>query len=234
MAELPFVSIRDLTMVFAAGDTERRALHAVSLDIPDHEITTISGRPGSGKSTLINVLGGLLAPTRGYVLFRGLPIDHGDEAGLIAFRRNMVGFVFNAFSLVPNLSAIENVALVEQLAADPMPTAEALEIVGLGRRSHLPTSDLDSGEQQRVVLARAIVKRPAILLCDEPATELDDDEAAAIWRAILRANDLMSLGVVIASARPEVEEFGDGVIELANGRVIRDDRKPVRLSRTTV
>lgn len=233
MAEPPFVSMRDLTKVFTAGDTERRALHAVSLDIPDHEITVISGRPGSGKSTLINVLGGLLAPTRGQVSFRGRPINHGDESGLIAFRRNMVGFVFNAFSLVPNLSATENVALVEKLAGDPMPTADALDIVGLGRRSELPTADLAPGEQQLVVLARAIVKRPALLLCDEPTGELDADETAAFWRAVLQANDTLSLGVVIASSRPEVAEFGDGVIELANGRVLRDDRKPARLGQGT-
>lgn len=233
MSEPPLVATRELTRVYAAGDTERRALHDVSVDIPGGEITVLSGGPGSGKSTLINVLGGLLAPTLGTVLFRGAPINHADEAALVAYRRNSVGFVFNAFSLVPNLSARENVALVEQLAQDPMSTEEALDIVGLGRRSELPTADLTQGEQQLAVLARAIVKRPALLLCDEPTAELDAGAAAAFWQALLRVSDtaaLGSLGVVIASFRPDVAEFGDGVIGLANGRVVRDDRKRAALN----
>ncbi|HOX67143.1 MAG TPA: ABC transporter ATP-binding protein, partial [Burkholderiaceae bacterium] len=159
---------RGLSKVYRSGEVEVHALRDVDLDIGRGEFVVLLGASGSGKSTLLNILGGLDVPTSGEIRFGDQRLDGASEAELTAYRREHVGFVFQFYNLIPSLTVRENVALVTDIALDPMPVDEAIDLVGLTpRRDHFP-SQLSGGEQQRVAIARAIVKRPEVLLCDEP------------------------------------------------------------------
>src|SRR5690606_23805608 len=164
----PVFSIRNLGKVYRMGEVEVIALRDVSLDIREGELIVLLGPSGSGKSTLVNILGGLDLPTTGVVYYRDQLLSEASERTLTRFRREHVGFVFQFYNLIPSLTARENVALVTEIANNPMDPEEALELVQLGHRlDHFP-AQLSGGEQQRVAVARAIAKRPAVLLCDEP------------------------------------------------------------------
>src|SRR6185503_20115163 len=161
-------TVRGLTKNYGEGEAVVHALKGVDLDLYSGELIVLLGPSGSGKSTLLNHLGGLDVPTSGTVVFRGLDLAQAEESELTQFRRDSVGFVFQFYNLIPSLTARENVALITELAPDPMPPEEALALVGLGdRMDHFP-SELSGGQQQRVAIARAIAKRPELLLCDEP------------------------------------------------------------------
>jgi putative ABC transport system ATP-binding protein len=152
-------SIRGVTKVYRTGAVEVRALRGVDLDVHPGELVVLVGPSGSGKSTLLNILGGLDRPTEGTVLFRGAALSEFDDAAMTRYRRDHVGFVFQFYNLIPSLTARENVALVTEIARDPMAPADALHMVGLGARlDHFP-AQLSGGEQQRVAIARAIAKR---------------------------------------------------------------------------
>src|SRR5689334_268351 len=154
------------------GEVEVHALQGVDLDLYDREFVVILGPSGSGKSTLLNILGGLDAPTSGVAVFRDHDLVAADDRALTQYRREHVGFVFQFYNLIPSLTARENVALVTEIAVDPLDPGDALGLVGLRARvDHFP-SQLSGGEQQRVAIARAIAKRPAALLCDEPTGAL--------------------------------------------------------------
>src|SRR5690606_28323466 len=159
--------------VYEMGEVEVQALRGVDLDLFEGEFVVLLGPSGSGKSTLLNILGGLDTPTSGTVRYRGRELTAFDDAALTRYRRDYVGFVFQFYNLIPSLTARENVALVTEIARDPMDPKEALRLVGLGDRiDHFP-AQLSGGEQQRVAIARAVAKRPDVLLCDEPTGALD-------------------------------------------------------------
>src|SRR6516225_8975161 len=164
----PLFRTRDLTKVYSTGDVEVRALNGVDLDLFDGELVVLLGPSGSGESTLLNILGGLDVPTEGTLTYRGKDLTRDDDALLTSYRRDHVGFVFQFYNLIPSLTARENVALVTEIAREPMSAEEALQLVNLDHRmDHFP-AQLSGGEQQRVAIARAISKRPDVLLCDEP------------------------------------------------------------------
>ena len=164
---------RGLTKTYHMGEAEVHALRGVDLDIGAGEFIVLLGPSGSGKSTLLNILGGLDTPSSGSISFKTQDLSKADEPALTRYRREHVGFVFQFYNLIPALTARENVALVTDIAVQPMPAAEALAWVGLAERlDHFP-SQLSGGEQQRVAIARAIAKRPDVLLCDEPTGALD-------------------------------------------------------------
>ncbi|HLT20375.1 MAG TPA: ABC transporter ATP-binding protein, partial [Thermomicrobiales bacterium] len=164
-ARRPMFDIRDLSKVYRMGEVEVHALRDVALTLPEGEFVVMLGPSGSGKSTLLNILGGLDTATRGQVFWRDVDLTAADERALTRFRRDHVGFVFQFFNLIPSLTALENVALVTEIAPSPMAPADALQLVGLGHRAdHFP-SQLSGGEQQRVAIARAVAKRPDVLLC---------------------------------------------------------------------
>ena len=167
MPASPTLRTRDLTKVYQTGEVQVHALRGVSLELYPADLVVLLGPSGSGKSTLLNILGGLDNASGGEVWFRDQQLTGLDDRGLTQYRRANVGFVFQFYNLIPSLTALENVALVTEIAERPMPPEEALEIVGLGPRlNHFP-AQLSGGEQQRVAIARAIAKRPGILLCDE-------------------------------------------------------------------
>ena len=222
------LSARGLTKVYRTGDVTVTALDHVDLDLYSGEMVVLLGASGSGKSTLLNILGGLDAPTEGRVYFHDTDITGSDDRGLTAYRRDYVGFVFQFYNLISSLTARENVALVTEIAADPMDPAEALGIVGLEQRiDHFP-AQLSGGEQQRVAIARAIAKQPAVLLCDEPTGALDSKTGVVVLEAIERVNRELGTTTAIITHNSVTAAIADRVVYLGDGRITRVDRNSRR------
>jgi putative ABC transport system ATP-binding protein len=215
----PVFIARGLTKIYRVGEVDVHALRDVDLDILPGEFLVILGPSGSGKSTLLNILGGLDVPTSGTVHFLDHDLTDDDEEELTRYRREHVGFVFQFYNLIPSLTAMENVALVTELAARPMDPLRALELVGLSsRRDHFP-SQMSGGEQQRVAIARALVNEPAVVLADEPTGNLDDETGEGIHRLIRElARDEAKTFVVVTHKR-QFGVFADRVLVLADGRL---------------
>jgi putative ABC transport system ATP-binding protein len=203
-----------------------RALMDVDLDIARGEFVVLLGASGSGKSTLLNILGGLDVPTRGELRFADHVLSGAGEAELTRYRREHVGFVFQFYNLIPSLTVHENVALVTDIAAHPMPVDDALAWVGLGeRRDHFP-SQLSGGEQQRVAIARAIVKQPELLLCDEPTGALDYATGKRVLEVIAKVNAELGTTAVVITHNVAIAGMADRVIRLADGRVAEVQANP--------
>ncbi|CAN7698726.1 ABC transporter ATP-binding protein [Pararhizobium sp. LjRoot238] len=219
---------RDLTKTYRMGTIEVHALRGVDVDLGEGELVVLLGPSGSGKSTLLNILGGLDKPTSGRVLFRDRELDMDSEHALNLYRRNHVGFVFQFYNLIPSLTARENVALVTEIARDPMPPAEALAMVGLGDRlDHFP-AQLSGGEQQRVAIARAIAKRPDLLLCDEPTGALDSKTGILVLDAILRINREIGTTTALITHNAVIAEIANRVLYFADGRIVETRRNAVQ------
>ncbi|MCC3751698.1 MAG: ABC transporter ATP-binding protein [Halorhodospira halophila] len=218
-----------ITKVYRMGEVAVHALRGVDLVLYAGELVVLLGPSGSGKSTLLNILGGLDTPTSGRVIVQGRDLTRAGEAELTAFRRHFVGFVFQFYNLIPSLTARENVAIVTEIARDPMRPEEALALVGLGSRlDHFP-SQLSGGEQQRVAIARAVAKRPQVLLCDEPTGALDSKTGVAVLEVLERINAelgtttaLITHNADIASMAHRVVDFKDGLIDSVH---INDQRR---------
>jgi putative ABC transport system ATP-binding protein len=223
-------SARALTKVYHMGEVEVRALDGVDLDLFAGEFVVLLGPSGSGKSTLLNILGGLDVPTSGSVRYQDHDLTRMDDRTLTQYRREHVGFVFQFYNLVPSLTARENVALVTDISADPMPAHQALALVGLAdRMDHFP-SQLSGGEQQRVAIARAVAKRPDVLLCDEPTGALDVKTGIVVLEAIARANAELGTTAVIITHNAAIAGMADRVIHLSGGRVSRVETNASRMS----
>ena len=213
-----------LTKVYRTGSLEVHALAGVDLLLYRGELVVLLGPSGSGKSTLLNILGGLDRPTSGICRFRDHDLADLNERGLTQYRREHVGFVFQFYNLIPSLTARENVDLVTEIAADPMPSAEALGLVGLSERlDHFP-AQLSGGEQQRVAIARAIAKRPEVLLCDEPTGALDSATGVRVLEALASVNKTLGTTTAIITHNAAIQGMADRVLLFADGR-IRDTRE---------
>jgi putative ABC transport system ATP-binding protein len=183
------------------------------------EMVVLLGASGSGKSTLLNIIGALDTPTAGRVFFRDTELTSLGDAGLTAFRRDHVGFVFQFYNLVPSLTARENVALVTEIAANPMRPEEALERVGMSHRlDHFP-AELSGGEQQRVAIARAIAKRPEVLLCDEPTGALDSQTGVTVLEALVEINREFGAMTALITHNAAIQKIAHRVIFLADGQI---------------
>jgi putative ABC transport system ATP-binding protein len=223
----PVFQARGLTKTYRMGEAQVHALRGVDLEIGAGEFIVLLGPSGSGKSTLLNILGGLDIPSAGSVRFLDHQLSGADEAELTRFRREHVGFVFQFYNLIPSLTARENVALVTDIAADPMSAAEALRWVGLGERlDHFP-SQLSGGEQQRVAIARAIAKRPQVLLCDEPTGALDYETGKLVLEVIAKINAELGTTAMVITHNAAISAMADRVLRLGNGRIVGED-KPAR------
>ena len=212
-------ALQGLTKVYGEGATAVRALTDVALEIAEGELMVLLGPSGSGKSTLLNILGGLDRPTAGEVLFRGASLAKMDEHALTQFRRRHVGFIFQFYNLIPSLTAAENVDLVREIAEDPLSASEALALVGLGERLHHFPAQLSGGEQQRVAVARAIAKRPAILLCDEPTGALDVHTGVRVLEALAEVNARYGSTTLIVTHNADVARMGKRVVRFGDGRI---------------
>jgi putative ABC transport system ATP-binding protein len=222
------LTARGLAKDYTMGEVVVHALSGVDLDICRGEFVVLLGPSGSGKSTLLNILGGLDTPTRGTALWRDHDLSRATEAELTRYRREHVGFVFQFYNLIPSLTVRENVALVTEIAADPMRPEEALGRVGLAQRlDHFP-AQLSGGEQQRVAIARAIVKRPDLLLCDEPTGALDHETGRLVLEAISRVNLELGTTTVVITHNVVIGRMADRVLHLQDGRIASEERNARR------
>jgi len=221
---------RDVSKVYQMGEVEVHALRSVSLDLYAGELLVILGASGSGKSTFLNILGGLDIPTTGSVLYRDRDLSAADDDDLTLYRRENVGFVFQFYNLIPSLTAAENVALVTEISSDPMSADDALGLVGLQDRvDHFP-AQLSGGEQQRVAIARAVAKRPDVLLCDEPTGALDLETGRLVLRVIDKVNREIGTTTALITHNAAIAAMGDRVIRLSSGEISAEHANEARAS----
>jgi putative ABC transport system ATP-binding protein len=221
-------SVRGLTKVYGMGAAQVHALRGVDLDLHEGELIVLLGPSGSGKSTLLNIMGGLDRATGGTVRFRDSELTACNDRELTTYRRQHVGFIFQFYNLIPSLTARENVALVTELVAEPMKPAEALRIVGLAdRMDHFP-AQLSGGEQQRVAVARAVAKRPEVLLCDEPTGALDSATGIRVLEALADINQTLRTTTVVITHNAAIAAMADHVIRFADGKVASIETNPTK------
>jgi putative ABC transport system ATP-binding protein len=234
MTTRPVFRTVGVTKVYGEGPAAVHALRGVDLDLYEGEMVVLLGASGSGKSTLLNILGALDTPTDGRVFFRDRELTHASDRDLTAFRRDHVGFVFQFYNLVPSLTARENVALVTEIARNPMSPADALDRVGLGHRlDHFP-AEMSGGEQQRVAIARAIAKRPDVLLCDEPTGALDSKTGVTVLEALDAVNRELGTATAIITHNAGIRRIAHRVIVIADGRIARIDENAERIAPSEV
>jgi putative ABC transport system ATP-binding protein len=225
----PIFRARSLRKVYHTGEVDVVALHGVDIEFYAGELVVLLGPSGSGKSTLLNILGGLDVPTTGDLEYKGWDLTDGNERTLTLFRRNCVGFVFQFYNLIPSLTARENVALITDIAPNPMRPEEALAMVNLtARMDHFP-SQLSGGEQQRVAIARAIAKRPEVLLCDEPTGALDVGTGITVLEAVQRINQELGTLTVIITHNAAMAAMADRVLHLSDGQIVKTRENATRL-----
>ena len=216
----PLWKLEGVTKTYTMGQVRVTALQETSLEIREGELVVLLGPSGSGKTTLLNLLGGMDVPTSGRFLFEGENLENAEEKHLTAYRRDVVGFVFQFFNLIPDLTALENVALGASLAKDPLSAEDVLGEVGMGERmNHFP-SQMSGGEQQRVSIARAVVKNPRLLLCDEPTGSLDCSTGRVILELLEKVNRSYGTTVVIVSHNAAIGAMGMRVATMSSGRVV--------------
>jgi len=221
---------RGITKIYDMGEVQVHALRGVDLDLFESEFVVLLGPSGSGKSTLLNILGGLDVPTAGAVRYRDQELTAADESELTRYRRHHVGFVFQFYNLIPSLTARENVALVTEIARDPMTPEEALSLVRLTpRMDHFP-AQLSGGEQQRVAIARAIAKRPDVLLCDEPTGALDIATGVVVLEAIDRVNRELGTTTAVITHNAAIAAIADRVVSMADGRITEVRRNDTKIA----
>jgi putative ABC transport system ATP-binding protein len=221
-----------LSKVYHMGEVDVYALREVDLELFAGEFVVLLGPSGSGKSTLLNILGGLDVPTSGSVRFLDHDLTVNDERELTRFRREHVGFVFQFYNLIPSLTALENVALVTDIAQRPMDPAEALRMVGLEERMHHFPAQLSGGEQQRVAIARAIAKQPDVLLCDEPTGALDYETGLIVLEVLAEVNRKLGTTVAVITHNAAIAGMADRVIRMRSGRITELERNARRLAPT--
>jgi putative ABC transport system ATP-binding protein len=212
-------SVRGLTRIYRTGSDEVHALRGVDLELCSGELVALLGPSGSGKSTLLNLLGGIDRPDGGEIRFRGEELTRFDDRALARYRRRHVGFVFQSYNLIPSLTARENVELACAGAEAPIAAADALELVGLSARmDHFP-GQLSGGEQQRAAVARAIAKRPELLLCDEPTGAVDSKAGVRILELIERASVELGAATVLVTHNAAIAAMADRVLSLVDGSI---------------
>lgn len=205
---------------YAMGEVTVEALKETSLDVYAGEMLIILGPSGSGKSTLLNIMGGMDSPDCGQVIFGGQKISGSGEDVLTLYRRNEVGFVFQFYNLIPDLTARENVELAARLVKKPLPADEILEEVGLElRKDHFP-SQMSGGEQQRVSIARAVIKNPRLLLCDEPTGALDFQTGKLILGLLKKINQEKGCTVILITHNTAIGAMGDRVARMRSGEIV--------------
>lgn len=219
MADIVFDNVnKDYRM----GEVIIHAVNEVSLQVKRGELCIILGPSGAGKTTVLNLLGGMEISTSGKILFAGKDITTMNDLELTDYRRYKIGFVFQFYNLIPNLTAAENVELATQVCKSPMEPEEALRIVGLKDRIHNFPAQLSGGEQQRVAIARAICKNPDLLLCDEPTGALDTETGKTVLRVLSDISRKMGKTVIIITHNSLVAPIADRLIEMKNGRVVKE------------
>ena len=224
-----FVKLQDITKIYKMGEVEIRAVDRISFSIQKGEFVVIVGPSGAGKTTVLNILGGMDTATDGKLIVDGEDITSYNSRKLTGYRREDIGFVFQFYNLVPNLTALENVELALQICKDPLDAKEVLEDVGLGDRLDNFPAQLSGGEQQRVSIARALAKNPKLLLCDEPTGALDYNTGKAILKLLQDTCRERGMTVILITHNSAIAPMADRVIHIKNGRVekIIENEHPV-------
>ena len=212
------ISLKNVSKIYKTGEIKYRALDGVNLEIKDGEFVVILGPSGAGKSTLLNLLGGMDRPTSGKIIVNQVDISKFTDRQLTKFRAEQIGFVFQSYNILPSLTVEENVSITRDIIKLKQNPTEVLKSVGLGRHLKKFPSELSGGEQQRVSIARAVVKKPAILLCDEPTGALDSDTGVQILK-LLKAQTDKDTTVIIVTHNALIAEIADRVIHLKNGQI---------------
>lgn len=221
---MAYIEFKNVCKIYHMGQTEIRALDNISFDIDKGELCVIVGPSGAGKTTLLNILGGMDAPTSGTILLDGRDISKLNTRQLTDYRRTDVGFVFQFYNLVQNLTALENVELTAEICRDSLDAATTLDEVGLGDRKDNFPAQLSGGEQQRVSIARALAKNPKIILCDEPTGALDYHTGKAVLKLLQDACRSTGKTVLIITHNSALTAIADHVIRVKNGTVIESSR----------
>ncbi|MFO1435704.1 MAG: ABC transporter ATP-binding protein [Gammaproteobacteria bacterium] len=216
--------LHDVSKVYHVGEVDVHALRGVTIDLFAGEFVVILGASGSGKSTLLNILGGLDVPSNGEVRYRDHDLSRASDDERTRFRREHVGFVFQFYNLVPSLTALENVALVTEIAEHRLDAAAALALVGLENRSNHFPAQLSGGEQQRVAIARAIAKKPDILLCDEPTGALDYSTGKIVLEVLQRVNSEVGTLIVVITHNAAIAAMADRVLFISSGAIVNVKR----------
>lgn len=224
------MELNNVSRTYLMGEVKVQALFPVNLEIYQGELLVILGPSGSGKSTMLNILGGMDTPDTGCAIFRGLDLAQANDHILTEYRRREVGFVFQFYNLIPDLTARENVELAANLVESPLPAERVLEQFGLGDRiDHFP-SQMSGGEQQRVSIARALVKNPKLLLCDEPTGALDFETGKNVLSLLKMVNQEWDTTVVIVTHNTPLADMADRVIKMRSGNIIDIIKNPVPLN----
>lgn len=213
------ISLRDVIKEFPSGDGVSRVLKGINLDIYENELVVILGESGCGKSTMMNIIGGMDCLTEGSLIIEGKDYSHPSDDELTRFRRNYLGFVFQSYNLMPNLTAIENIRFIAELVNDPMDPAEALSKVGLASRANNYPAQMSGGQQQRVSIARAIVKRPKVILADEPTAALDYTTGLEVLKVVEDIVKNHGTTVIMVTHNVEIAKMADRVVKLRSGKV---------------
>ena len=213
------ISLRNVIKEFPSGDGVARVLKGINLDIYKNEFVVVLGESGCGKSTMVNIIGGMDFLTDGQLLIDGKDFSHPADKELTLFRRNYLGFVFQSYNLMPNLTAQENVQFIADIVPDPMPAAEAIAKVGLTDRAGNYPAALSGGQQQRVAIARAVVKRPRIIFADEPTAALDYQTSIEVLSVFEDIKKELGTTIMMITHNPEIAKMADRVIKLRDGKV---------------
>ncbi|HAF60354.1 MAG TPA: ABC transporter ATP-binding protein [Bacillota bacterium] len=219
---MEILRVENLCKSYQMGEVEVKALTDASFSVEKGEFVVVLGPSGSGKSTLLNIIGGMDSPTSGKVFFKDEEITGFDDKKLTEYRRKRVGFVFQYYNVMANLTAEENVELAMEIVENPLPIDEVIEAVGLSsRRDHFP-SQLSGGEQQRVSIARAIAKNPELLLCDEPTGALDYNTGISIMALLSKLNREMGKTLIVITHNSDIALMADRVIRMRSGQIIEN------------
>jgi putative ABC transport system ATP-binding protein len=222
----------NVSKIYNMGEVEVQALRCVTLDLYEGEFLVLLGPSGSGKSTLLNILGALDIPTSGEVYYRDHILTKANDAELTRFRREHVGFVFQFYNLIPSLTALENVAVVTELSDHPLSAEDAIRMVGLSERiNHFP-AQLSGGEQQRIAIARAIVKHPDVLLCDEPTGALDFKTGKLVLEVLEKVNQDMRTTTAVITHNSSIAGMADRVVRLGSGEIVEIRKNAIKKSPT--
>lgn len=226
----PLLSVRNVVKEFLSGEEIRQILKGVDLDVYSGELVVVLGESGCGKSTLLNIIGGMDKMTSGEVIVEGKDMSNPTEDELTEYRREYVGFIFQAYNLMPNLSAYENVQFIAEISDNPMDSMEALKLVGLDAKAdNMPTA-LSGGQMQRISIARALVKNPKIILADEPTAALDYDTSIKVLSVIEKISKENNTTILMVTHNPEIAKMANRVVRLRDGKIssIRVNLKPLK------
>ncbi|MDD2585097.1 MAG: ABC transporter ATP-binding protein [Syntrophomonadaceae bacterium] len=230
MAGQELIRLEKVSKTYLMGEVTVAALQETSVTIYQGELLVILGPSGSGKSTMLNLIGGMDKPTAGKIIYRDRDLSQAHDRELTSYRRQDVGFVFQFYNLIPDLTATENVALAADLVENPLPVAQVMEDVGLGdRKEHFP-AQLSGGEQQRVAIARAIVKRPELLLCDEPTGALDYQTGKIVLNFLYQIRRQGESTVIIVTHNTAIARMADRVFRMRSGQISEVVANPNPLS----